>query len=180
MLSKDLSNNSPSGSISITTKASPIIKTKTQSNPGLSFFCQPIVSLSKPTKTKATQPMVVSRINLPISRPKEEEEEEVPISKVSPAKTSGIGTFMLRGLLFPQKALDEAKVHRRIEDLEIEKNSLLTLNQTLETVVKEQTNTIIDLQKRLAAIERPLTPGLDTTSSKNGIMVSLFFPIFIH
>lgn len=167
MLSKDLSNNSPSGSISITTKASPIIKTKTQSNPGLSFFCQPIVSLSKPTKTKATQPMVVSRINLPISRPKEEEEEEVPISKVSPAKTSGIGTFMLRGLLFPQKALDEAKVHRRvkekrfgmrqelkilqIEDLEIEKNSLLTLNQTLETVVKEQTNTIIDLQKRLAA-----------------------------
>ncbi|KAG1012380.1 hypothetical protein G6F57_007242 [Rhizopus arrhizus] len=169
MLSKDLSNNSPSGSISITTKASPIIKTKTQSNPGLSFFCQPIVSLSKPTKTKATQPMVVSRINLPISRPKEEE-EEVPISKVSPAKTSGIGTFMLRGLLFPQKALDEAKVHRRIEDLEIEKNSLLTLNQTLETVVKEQTNTIIDLQKRLAAIERPLTPGLDTTSSKNGIM----------
>ncbi|KAG1195618.1 hypothetical protein G6F35_013160 [Rhizopus arrhizus] len=77
---------------------------------------------------------------------------------------------MLRGLLFPQKALDEAKVHRRIEDLEIEKNSLLTLNQTLETVVKEQTNTIIDLQKRLAAIERPLTPGLDTTSSKNGIM----------
>jgi hypothetical protein len=167
MLSKDLSNNSPSGSISITTKASPIIKTKTQSNPGLSFFCQPIVSLSKPTKTKAAQPMVVSRINLPISRPKEEE-EEVPISKVSPVKTSGIGTFMLRGLLFPQKALDEAKVHRRvkekksfgmrqelkilqIEDLEIEKNSLLTLNQTLETVVKEQTNTIIDLQKRLAA-----------------------------
>ncbi|EIE85180.1 hypothetical protein RO3G_09890 [Rhizopus delemar RA 99-880] len=164
---QDLSNNSPSGSISITTKASPIIKTKTQSNPGLSFFCQPIVSLSKPTKTKATQPMVVSRINLPISRPKE---EEIPINKVSPVKTSGIGTFMLRGLLFPQKALDEAKVHRRIEDLEIEKNSLLTLNQTLETVVKEQTNTIIDLQKRLAAIERPLTPGLDTTSSKNGIM----------
>lgn len=39
----------------------------------------------------------------------------------------------------------------QIEDLEIEKNSLLTLNQTLETVVKEQTNTIIDLQKRLAA-----------------------------
>lgn len=115
MLSKDLSNNSPSGSISITTKASPIIKTKTQSNPGLSFFCQPIVSLSKPTKTKATQPMVVSRINLPISRPKE---EEIPINKVSPVKTSGIGTFMLRGLLFPQKALDEAKVHRRVKEKE--------------------------------------------------------------
>ncbi|KAG1455422.1 hypothetical protein G6F56_007067 [Rhizopus delemar] len=120
--------------------------------------------------------MVVSRINLPISRPKEEEDSTVKSPKTPTPGTGkmsvgGIGTFMLRGLLHPQKALlDESKAHRRIEDLEIEKNSLLTLNQTLETVVKEQTNTINDLQKRLAAIERPLTPGLDTTSSENGIM----------
>ncbi|KAG1169759.1 hypothetical protein G6F71_008152 [Rhizopus microsporus] len=161
MLSKDLSpTNAPSSSISITTKASPIIKTSTQSNPGLSFFCQPIVSLSKPAKP-AAQPMVVSRINLPISRPKEEEEEEEeegeykkPHFNPVPNKMGiGIGTFMLRGILSQQKALDEARVHRRIEDLEIEKKSLLNLNKTLESVVKEQTNTIIDLRKRLAAVE---------------------------
>ncbi|KAG1201515.1 hypothetical protein G6F70_003057 [Rhizopus microsporus] len=180
MLSKDLSpTNAPSSSISITTKASPIIKTSTQSNPGLSFFCQPIVSLSKPAKP-AAQPMVVSRINLPISRPKEEEEEEEeegeykkPHFNPVPNKMGiGIGTFMLRGILSQQKALDEARVHRRIEDLEIEKKSLLNLNKTLESVVKEQTNTIIDLRKRLAAVEKPLVPDLDTAPSKSGIMSS--------
>lgn len=85
--------------------------------------------------------------------------------------TAGLGSFLLRGNITAlQPVVDEARVYRKIEDLEIEKKSLLTLNHTLETVVKEQSNTISDLQDRLAAIERPLTPGLDTSLSKNGIM----------
>ncbi|KAL9537659.1 hypothetical protein MBANPS3_011574 [Mucor bainieri] len=89
--------------------------------------------------------------------------------------SGGLGSFLLRGTMAAQakaQPVEDARVHRKIEDLEIEKKSLLTLNQTLETVVKEQSNTISDLQNRLAAIERPLTPGLDTSSSKNGIMSS--------
>ncbi|KAI8990200.1 hypothetical protein BDB01DRAFT_499351 [Pilobolus umbonatus] len=90
---------------------------------------------------------------------------------------TGLGSFMLRGniatALKPQ--VDEARVYRKIEDLEIEKKSLLTLNQTLETVVKQQSHTIEDLQRRLASIERPLTPGLDTSISKNGIMVQYYY-----
>ncbi|GAN03830.1 hypothetical protein MAM1_0049d03285 [Mucor ambiguus] len=89
--------------------------------------------------------------------------------------SGGLGSFLLRGTMATQakvQPVEDARVHRKIEDLEIEKKSLLTLNQTLETVVKEQSNTISDLQNRLAAIERPLTPGLDTSSSKNGIMSS--------
>ncbi|CAO3612353.1 unnamed protein product [Mucor fragilis] len=89
--------------------------------------------------------------------------------------SGGLGSFLLRGTMAAQpkpQPVEDARVHRKIEDLEIEKKSLLTLNQTLETVVKEQSNTISDLQDRLAAIERPLTPGLDTSSSKNGIMSS--------
>ncbi|KAG1081893.1 hypothetical protein G6F42_022775 [Rhizopus arrhizus] len=89
--------------------------------------------------------------------------------------SGGLGSFLLRGTMAAQakpQPAEDARVHRKIEDLEIEKKSLLTLNQTLETVVKEQSNTISDLQNRLAAIERPLTPGLDTSSSKNGIMSS--------
>ncbi|KAI8348044.1 hypothetical protein EDC96DRAFT_520865 [Choanephora cucurbitarum] len=84
----------------------------------------------------------------------------------------GLGSFLLRGPMATQAKTqaDEARVHRKIEDLEIEKKSLMTLNQTLETVVKEQSDTISNLQNKLAAIERPLTPGLDTNLSKNGIM----------
>ncbi|KAG1058001.1 hypothetical protein G6F43_000203 [Rhizopus delemar] len=163
----------PSDSISSTPRTSRILKTTSQSNPGLSFFCQPITSLSnKSTKTSTTtvtQPMVVSRFNLP--RPnKEETKNQQQQNKPKINKVGGIGTFMLRGLLHSQKALDEAKTHQKIEDLETRKKLLLNLNQTLETAVKEQTDTIMDLQKRLDEIERPLTPGLDTASSKNGIM----------
>ncbi|CAO3612357.1 unnamed protein product [Mucor fragilis] len=92
--------------------------------------------------------------------------------------SGGLGSFLLRGTMAAQpkpQPVEDARVHRKIEDLEIEKKSLLTLNQTLETVVKEQSNTISDLQDRLAAIERPLTPGLDTSSSKNGIMVLFLY-----
>ncbi|KAI8332989.1 hypothetical protein BD560DRAFT_451367 [Blakeslea trispora] len=86
----------------------------------------------------------------------------------------GLGSFLLRGPMATQAKTqaDEARVHRKIEDLEIEKKSLMTLNQTLETVVKEQSDTISNLQNKLAAIERPLTPGLDSSLSKNGIMSS--------
>ncbi|KAI9365844.1 hypothetical protein BD770DRAFT_439066 [Pilaira anomala] len=83
---------------------------------------------------------------------------------------AGLASFMLRGNI--QAKQEDARVSRKIQDLEIEKKSLLTLNKTLETVVKEQSNTISDLKDRLAAIERPLTPGLDTSLSKNGIMSS--------
>ncbi|KAI7904090.1 uncharacterized protein BX663DRAFT_560417 [Cokeromyces recurvatus] len=84
----------------------------------------------------------------------------------------GVGSFLLRGrhILQSSHPLEEARVYQKIEDLEIEKKSLLTLNQTLETVIKEQSMTISDLQNRLAAIERPLTPGLDTTLSEDDIM----------
>ncbi|KAI8095024.1 uncharacterized protein B0P05DRAFT_524365 [Gilbertella persicaria] len=67
--------------------------------------------------------------------------------------SGGLGSFLLRGTMATQAKTqaDEARVHRKIEDLEIEKKSLMTLNQTLETVVKEQSNTISDLQNKLAA-----------------------------
>lgn len=87
--------------------------------------------------------------------------------------SGGLGSFLLRGTMAAQpkpQPVEDARVHRKvcicskydgrhaqnypclqIEDLEIEKKSLLTLNQTLETVVKEQSNTISDLQDRLAA-----------------------------
>ncbi|KAI9243870.1 hypothetical protein BY458DRAFT_530091 [Sporodiniella umbellata] len=171
MLLKEFpSHHGPSGSISITTRTGPILKTKSQNRPGLSFFCQPIVSLSKQTKTTELQPMVVSRINLPITKPIEDTKREAPqLSASPPTRPLGIGTFMLRGYT-QKRVVNETKAHQRIENLEVEKSSLLILNQTLEIVVKEQSHTILDLKKRLAAIERPLTPDLDTTTSENGIM----------
>ncbi|KAI8992139.1 hypothetical protein BDF20DRAFT_89934 [Mycotypha africana] len=67
--------------------------------------------------------------------------------------SGGLGSFLLRGnLIAAQKPqVDEARIYRKLKDLEIEKKSLLQLNQTLEMVVKEQSNKISDLQNRLAA-----------------------------
>ncbi|KAG2213179.1 hypothetical protein INT47_011328 [Mucor saturninus] len=145
-------------------------------------------------KIQSQPPLVISRINLTRKHTTDpiddiDTEESIPAVKQNPVTppitqpvklpsfktgfgimTGGLASFMLRGNITSPVLPDDARANRKIQDLEIEKKSLLTLNQTLETVVKEQSNTIHDLQDRLAAIERPLTPGLDTSTSKNGIM----------
>ncbi|KAI8094604.1 hypothetical protein BDF21DRAFT_409095 [Thamnidium elegans] len=193
-----------------TTTLSPMIRQPSiESNPGLSFFCQPVKN-KQPTTYKPhasfekiqSQPLVISRINLTHRRPTADlddidtdessthnlkstttiAEDSLNVVRLPSFKTgfgiigsgggAGLASFMLRGNISQVKQ-EDARVSRKIQDLEIEKKSLLTLNKTLETVVKEQSNTISDLQDKLAAIERPLTPGLDTSLSKNGIMVFL-------
>jgi hypothetical protein len=173
-----------------------------ENHPGLSFFCQQKETIQNNRTTTTVEPiveqreqhkpLVISRVNLPHRRPSSSSSSSLDIDEEDtknnttgtlnkpPSPAFGIlgaslGSFLLRGIhqaKSNQQQLDEARVYRKIEDLEIEKNSLLTLNQTLESVVQQQSNTISDLQNRLAAIERPLTPGLDTTTSKNGIMSS--------
>ncbi|KAF7726593.1 hypothetical protein EC973_008638 [Apophysomyces ossiformis] len=54
--------------------------------------------------------------------------------------------------------LDEARANRKIADLEIEKQSLLSLNSTLEATVRRQTERIAELEKRLQMLEAPPTP----------------------
>ncbi|KAG0178828.1 hypothetical protein DFQ28_009831 [Apophysomyces sp. BC1034] len=54
--------------------------------------------------------------------------------------------------------LDEARANRKIADLEIEKQSLLSLNTTLEATVRRQTERITELEKLLQMNEAPPTP----------------------
>ncbi|KAI8886014.1 hypothetical protein K501DRAFT_284024 [Backusella circina FSU 941] len=164
------------------------------SHPGLSFFCKNDTTLKYPqqpqepqttTFEKQTTPLVISRLNISHRKPAKNgftdlDDETPPASPpIQPTiKHTGFFNFASAfkpgfgsvGMLRGKQKLDEARVNRKIEDLEIEKSSLLTLNQTLESVVKQQSNTIQDLQTKLAAIEGPLTPGLDKTLNIKGVM----------
>ncbi|KAG2230385.1 hypothetical protein INT48_004196 [Thamnidium elegans] len=75
---------------------------------------------------------------------------------------NGKGEFVNKGSAEDQNSwLDEARANRKIADLEIEKASLLVLNTTLETKLRQQTSQIAELQKRLQMNEGPLTPVSD-------------------
>ncbi|KAI9008857.1 hypothetical protein CLU79DRAFT_723214 [Phycomyces nitens] len=94
-------------------------------------------------------------------------DSELPTQVVAKIKhgtiMNGRGEFVSKGSTETFFKDDDARVNRKIGDLEIEKNSLLTLNQTLEATVKRQAAHIAELQKRLdSRIEWPLSPVSDT------------------
>ncbi|KAG0186112.1 swr complex subunit [Apophysomyces sp. BC1034] len=75
---------------------------------------------------------------------------ELPAKVVAKVKVgtimNGKGQFVSKG---DTETLDDARMHRKIADLEIEKTSLLTLNSTLEATVRRQAEQIAELEKRL-------------------------------
>ncbi|KAI9477750.1 MAG: hypothetical protein EXX96DRAFT_568062 [Benjaminiella poitrasii] len=99
----------------------------------------------------------------------EADEEEIPKKVVARVKH---GTIMNGRREFINKGngtydeqntrLDEARANRKIADLEIEKASLLILNSTLETKLRQQASQIADLQKQLQMYDGGLlTPVSD-------------------
>ncbi|KAI8095295.1 hypothetical protein BDF21DRAFT_352873 [Thamnidium elegans] len=98
----------------------------------------------------------------------DDDDDEIGISTKIVAKIkhgtimNGKGEFVNKGSAEDQNSwLDEARANRKIADLEIEKASLLVLNTTLETKLRQQTSQIAELQKRLQMNEGPLTPVSD-------------------
>ncbi|KAI8369372.1 uncharacterized protein BYT42DRAFT_617402 [Radiomyces spectabilis] len=83
---------------------------------------------------------------------------------------NGKGEFLSKGEPDDYAAwLDEARAHRKIADLEIEKTSLLALNTTLEATVRRQAAQITELQKRLMMNDGPLTPVSDKAPESPGL-----------
>ncbi|KAL0082990.1 hypothetical protein J3Q64DRAFT_1700302 [Phycomyces blakesleeanus] len=95
-------------------------------------------------------------------------DNELPTQVVAKIKhgtiMNGRGEFVSKGSTETFFKDDDARVNRKIGDLEIEKNSLLTLNQTLAATVKRQEAHIAELQKRL---DRPPSTILFAQSSAN-------------
>ncbi|KAI8884972.1 hypothetical protein K501DRAFT_332274 [Backusella circina FSU 941] len=158
-------------------------------DPGLSFFCQKGPYINPPSllfeKNSGTKPLVLNRTDLKKSSPPtaqgdQEQQDSILSPPLTPPPFFGLNKSFKPGLSSIltlnnnqqqlRNQLDEARMSRKIEDMEIENKSLLTLNQNLEFVVKQQSTTIHDLRKKLEEIERPLSPGLDTSFSKKGIM----------
>ncbi|KAI7863808.1 hypothetical protein BDF14DRAFT_1839973, partial [Spinellus fusiger] len=79
---------------------------------------------------------------------------------------NGKGEFLSKGPTAETPAKDDdARFHRKMDDLEIIKNSLLTVNQTLEATVKRQAAYIAELEKQVSSYsqshnrcEWPLSP----------------------
>ncbi|EIE77132.1 hypothetical protein G6F55_008993 [Rhizopus delemar] len=95
----------------------------------------------------------------------EEEEEEENIKIVAKVRhgtiMNGKGEFVNKGSK-NDHWLDEARANRKIADLEIENQTLLSLNTTLESKLKQQALQISELEKRLQQVnEPPLTPISD-------------------
>ncbi|KAG1248433.1 hypothetical protein G6F68_013795 [Rhizopus microsporus] len=95
----------------------------------------------------------------------EEDEEEENIKIVAKVRhgtiMNGKGEFVSKGSK-NDHWLDEARTNRKIADLEIENQTLLSLNTTLESKLKQQALQISELEKRLQQVnEPPLTPISD-------------------
>ncbi|KAI9259039.1 hypothetical protein BY458DRAFT_517576 [Sporodiniella umbellata] len=88
----------------------------------------------------------------------DEHEQNKVVAKIKHGTImNGKGEFLNRGDHDPWS--DEARANRKIADLEIENQTLLLLNASLETKLRQQTVQIGDLEKQLQAItETPLTP----------------------
>ncbi|KAG1444832.1 hypothetical protein G6F56_010139 [Rhizopus delemar] len=96
----------------------------------------------------------------------EEEEEEEKTKVVAKMKRgtimNGKGEFVNKGGEDHDPWSDEARASRKIADLEIENQTLLSLNATLETKLRQQTLQISELEKKLEHVsEAPLTPISD-------------------
>ncbi|RCH80062.1 hypothetical protein CU098_003295, partial [Rhizopus stolonifer] len=75
---------------------------------------------------------------------------------------NGKGEFVNKGGEDHDPWSDEARASRKIADLEIENQTLLSLNATLETKLRQQTLQISELEKKLEHVsEAPLTPISD-------------------
>ncbi|KAG1448120.1 hypothetical protein G6F55_010796 [Rhizopus delemar] len=96
----------------------------------------------------------------------EEEEEEDNTKIVAKIKNgtifNGKGEFVNKGSQHNDLWSDEARANRKIADLEIENKTLLLLNATLETKLRQQTLQITELEQKLRiGGEAPLTPISD-------------------
>ncbi|KAI8988979.1 hypothetical protein BDB01DRAFT_577623 [Pilobolus umbonatus] len=88
-----------------------------------------------------------------------EEEPKIVAKMVHGTIMNGKGEFLNKGGVDDQSTwLDEARANRKIADLEIEKQSLLLLNNILEAKLRQQTERIIELQKKYEVNDEPLIP----------------------
>ncbi|KAI8073036.1 hypothetical protein BC940DRAFT_290386 [Gongronella butleri] len=84
------------------------------------------------------------------------------------------GTIMNgRGELVNRVNDEDARANRKIADLEIEKASLLTLNATLESKVKQQADRIAELEKQLHMNDWPLSPVSEKDMGKEHALEQL-------
>ncbi|KAG0742048.1 hypothetical protein G6F57_003690 [Rhizopus arrhizus] len=107
----------------------------------------------------------------------EDEDDTKIVAKIKNGTIfNGKGEFVNKGSQNNDLWSDEARANRKIADLEIENKTLLLLNATLETKLRQQTLQITELEQklRIGGGEAPLTPISDKHVEDEDEIVSIY------